>query len=149
MTDKQDDKPPVRLGFIGLAALTFGMMVGAGIFNIPQNMAAEAGAGAVILSWLITAAGMLLLVFTFKLLADRRPDLNAGIYQYAAEGFGNFAGFNVAWGYWLCTAFANVAYAVMLNDTIGAFFPVLLDHGWPTVVFGTVLIWVYFAIVAS
>lgn len=149
MTIKQDDKPPVRLGFIGLAALTFGMMVGAGIFNIPQNMAAGAGAGAVILSWLITAAGMLLLVFTFKSLADRRPDLNAGIYQYAAEGFGNFAGFNMAWGYWLCTAFANVAYAVMLNDTVGAFFPVLLDHGWPTIVFGTVLIWIYYAIVAS
>lgn len=146
---KQDDKPPVRLGFIGLSALTFGMMVGAGIFNIPQNMAASAGAGAVMLSWLITAAGMLLLVFTFKTLADKFPRLNAGIYQYAAEGFGPFAGFNMAWGYWLCTAFANVAYVVMLNDTTGAFFPSLLRHGWETVVFGTVLIWTYYYIVAS
>ncbi len=149
MTKREDDKPPVRLGFIGLAALTFGMMMGSGIFNIPQNMAAEAGAGAVILAWLITAAGMLLLVFTFKTLADQRPDLNAGIYQYADRGFGHFAGFNMAWGYWLCTAFANVAYAVMLNDTFGAFFPGLLRHGWPTVAFGTLLIWTYFAIVAS
>lgn len=144
-----DDKPPVRLGFIGLAALTFGMMVGAGIFNIPQNMAASAGVGAVIISWIITAIGMLFLVYTFKILADRRPELNAGIYQYAAEGFGPYAGFNMAWGYWLCTAFANVAYAVMLNDTVGAFFPSLLDHGWPTVIFGTVLIWIYYFIVAS
>lgn len=143
------EKPPVKLGFIGLAALTFGMMVGAGIFNIPQNMAASAGAGAVLLSWGITAAGMLLLVYTFKSLADRRPDLNAGIYQYAADGFGAYAGFNMAWGYWLCTAFANVAYAVMLNDTVGAFFPSLLTHGWETVIFGTVLIWIYYFIVAS
>lgn len=148
MNDNQD-KPPVKLGFIGLAALTFGMMVGAGIFNIPQNMAASAGAGAVALSWLITAAGMLLLVLTFKKLTDRRPDLNAGIYQYAAEGFGAYAGFNMAWGYWLCTAFANVAYAVMLNDTVGAFFPSLLAHGWETVIFGTILIWLYYFIVAS
>ncbi len=144
-----DDKPPVRLGFIGLAALTFGMMVGAGIFNIPQNMAASAGVGAVIISWIITAIGMLFLVYTFKILADRRPELNAGIYQYAAEGFGPYAGFNMAWGYWLCTAFANVAYAVMLNDTVGAFLPSLLSHGWQTVVFGTVLIWIYYFIVAS
>lgn len=27
-------------------------------------------------------------------------------------------------GYWLCTAFSNVAYGVMLNDSCGAFFPV-------------------------
>ncbi|MDE6166046.1 MAG: amino acid permease, partial [Muribaculaceae bacterium] len=130
-----------RLGYIGLSALVFGMMVGAGIFNIPQNMAAGAGPGAVMVAWGITAAGMLLLVATFKSLADSHPSLDAGIYQYAAEGYGSFSGFLTAWGYWLCTCFANVAYAVMLNDTVGAFFPRLLDHGWPTVAFGSVLIW--------
>lgn len=138
-----------KLGFIGLAALVFGMMVGAGIFNIPQNMAADAGLGAVIIGWGITAAGMLLLVYTFKYLADRHPELDAGIYQYAREGFGQFVGFNVAWGYWLCTAFANVAYSVMLSDTFGAFFPALLDHGWATVAFGTVFIWGIYAVVVS
>lgn len=143
------EKPPVRLGFIGLVALTFGMMVGAGIFNIPQNMASAAGVGGVVISWLVTAAGMFFLVLTFKLLADFRPDLNAGIYQYAAEGFGPYMGFNMAWGYWLCTAFANVAYAVMLNDTCGAFFPSLLLHDWHTLVFGIILIWTYYFIVAS
>ncbi len=138
------------LGFAGLSALVFGMMVGAGIFNIPQNMAAGAGLWAVILSWCITAAGMLLLVFTFKTLADRHPELDAGIYQYARVGYGPFAGFITAWGYWLCTGFANVAYAVMLNDTIGAFYPPMLEHGWPTVLFGSVLIWgIYFVVVAG
>lgn len=138
-----------RLGFAGLSALVFGMMVGAGIFNIPQNMAASAGPGAVMVSWVVTAAGMLLLVFTFKMLADRHPELDAGIYQYARVGYGAFAGYLTAWGYWLCTAFANVAYAVMLNDTFGALFPPLLEHGWPTVAFGSVLIWGIFLIVVS
>lgn len=138
-----------KLGFGALTAIVFGMMVGSGLYNIPQNLAEGAGPGAVALSWVVTAAGMLLLVATFKILADRRPDLDAGIYQYAQEGFGDFLGFNVAWGYWLCTAFANVAYAVMLNDSFGAFFPALLDHGWPTLVFGTVLIWIMFFIVAG
>lgn len=138
-----------RLGFWALVALVFGMMVGAGLFNIPQNIAAGAGPVATGVSWVIAAAGMLLLVSTFKILSDRRPDLNAGIYQYAQEGFGNFAGFNIAWGYWLCTAFANVAYAVMLNDSFGAFFPPLMRHGWPTLVFGSVLIWSMYFIVAG
>lgn len=144
------EKVPVKLGFIGLAALVFGMMVGAGIFNIPQNMAHGAGLGAVVVSWIITALGMLLLVATFKVLADRHPELDAGIYQYAREGYGRFAGFNVAWGYWLCTCFANIAYAVMLNDTFGSFFPELMNHSWPTVIFGTFLIWsIYFVVIAG
>ena len=49
----------------------------------------------------------------------------------------------------LCTAFSNVAYGVMLNDSCGAFFPPLLDHGWPTVIFGSALIWVMYFIVAN
>lgn len=138
-----------KLGFGALVAIVFGMMVGSGLYNIPQNLAAGAGPGAVALSWVITAAGMLLLVATFKILSDRRPELDAGIYQYAQVGFGNFAGFNIAWGYWLCTAFANVAYAVMLNDSFGAFFPSLLKHGWQTLIFGSVLIWTMFFIVAG
>lgn len=138
-----------KLGFGALTAIVLGMMVGSGIFNLPQNMAAHAAPLAVGISWLITAAGMIMLVATFKILADRRPDLNAGIYQYAQSCFGNYAGFNVAWGYWLCTAFANVAYAVMLNDSFGAFFPSLLTHGWPTLLFGTTLIWVMYFIVSA
>jgi len=149
MRHKKSLDPEVRLGFTGLSALVFGMMVGAGIFNIPQNMAACAGAPAVVVSWLITAAGMLLLVATFKILSDRYPELNAGMYLYARQGFGLFPGFMTAWGYWLCTAFANVAYAVMLNDTLGAIFPSLLSHGWPTLLFGSALIWIIYLIVVA
>ena len=137
-----------KLGLMGLTAIVFSSMIGGGIFNIAQNMADAAGLGAVIISWVITAVGILFLVLTFKVLADRRPDYNAGIYQYAQAGFGNYVGFNIAWGYWLCVALGNVAYAVMLNDSFGAFWPVFLKHGWPTVVFGLVLIWgMYFLVV--
>ena len=137
-----------KLGFWGLTALVFGLMVGVGIYNLPQNMASMATPGAVLLAWIVTAAGILPLVMSFKWLSDRYPQYNAGIYQYAQAGFGNYAGFNIAWGYWLCTAFSNVAYGVMLNDSFGSFFPGLLRHGWETVVFGSALIWLMFYIVA-
>ena len=138
-----------KLGLTGLVSLVFGMMVGSGIFNIPQNMAAGAGLGAVMIGWAITATGMLMLVATFKMLSDRHPELNEGIYLYAEKGFGRFTGFNIAWGYWLCACFANVAYAVMLNDTYGAFFPVLLEHGIPTIIFCSALIWVMYFLISS
>ncbi len=138
-----------RLGLGALVGIVFGMVVGSGLFNIPQNLAAGAGPLSVGVAWIITAAGMLLLVATLKILADRRPELDAGIYQYAQVAFGNFAGFNIAWGYWLCASFANVAYAVMLNDSFGAFIPSLLNHSWQTLVFGTLLIWIMYFIVAG
>lgn len=138
-----------KLGLTGLVALVFGMMVGSGIFNIPQNMAAGAGLGAVLIGWAITATGMMMLVSTFKILSDRHPELNEGIYLYAEKGFGRFTGFNIAWGYWLCACFANIAYAVMLNDTFGAFFPSLLQHGWPTILFCSALIWVMYFLISS
>lgn len=149
MSQKTVTRSETRLGFVGLAALVFGMMVGAGIFNIPQNMALSAGPLATAAAWIITAAGMLLLVSVFRTLSIRQPELNAGLYLYARQGFGAFAGYLTAWGYWLCTAFANVAYAVMLNDTLGALFPPLLDHGWQTLIFGSMLIWFIFFFVIT
>lgn len=137
-----------KLGLGGLVAIVFGSMIGGGIFNISQNMAQGAGLGATLISWVISGVGVLFLVLNFKILADARPDLNAGIYQYEKEGFGNYVGFNVAWGYWLCAAMGNVAFAVMLNDSFGEFFPVLLKHGWQTVVFGSFFIWAMYFIVA-
>ena len=144
-----NDNTDKRLGFWSLTAIVFGMMVGSGLYNIPQNLAVGAGSLASLLAWGITAVGMLFLVATFKILADRRPDLDAGIYQYTQACFGNFAGFNIAWGYWLCIAFANIAYSVMLNDSFGAFWAPLLDHGWPTLIFCTILIWGMYFLVAG
>ncbi len=137
-----------KLGFWGLTALVFGMMVGIGIYNLPQNMSAEASPLGVALAWIITGAGIVPLVLAFKYLSEKYPQYNAGIYQYAQAGFGNYAGFNIAWGYWLCSAFSNVAFGVMLNDSLGAFFPVLLKHSWPTVIFCTCLIWSMFWVVS-
>ena len=137
-----------KLGFLGLTALVFGLMVGVGIYNLPQNMSASASPGAVFFSWLITGAGILPLVLIFKFLSDKFPQYNAGLYQYAQAGFGNYTGFNIAWGYWLCSAFSNVAYGVMLNDAFGAFLPPLLQHEWPTVVFCSILIWFMYWIVS-
>jgi len=133
---------------MGLMFIVFSSIIGSGIFNIAQNMANGASAGATIISWGISAIGVMSLVLTFKRFSDARPDRREGIYQYAHEGFGNYAGFNMAWGYWLCSAFGNVAYVVMLSDSLGAFFPVLLEHGRYMVMFASVMMWImFFAII--
>ncbi|MCF1193427.1 amino acid permease, partial [Mangrovimonas sp. AS39] len=65
-----------------------------------------------------------MLAFVFQSLADRRPDIDAGIYAYAAEGFGAYAGFIAALSYWASAVLGNVAFLVLVMSTLGAFFPV-------------------------
>ena len=98
-------------------------MIGGGAFNLPQNMPAGAGLGAVIVAWFITLVGMFFLSNAFRILADKRPDLKAGIYRYAQEGFGPLAGFEMAWGYWFSSAFGNVAFAVLGHANVQLFLP--------------------------
>ncbi|BES71317.1 arginine-ornithine antiporter [Marinobacter nanhaiticus D15-8W] len=112
----------LKLG--ALIALVVGSMIGGGIFSLPQNMAASAGAGAVLIGWLITAIGMLTLAFVFQSLANRKPDLDTGVYAYAKAGFGDYMGFSSAWGYWISAWIGNVSYFVLLFSTLGIFFPV-------------------------
>lgn len=135
------------LGFWGLTGIVFGSVIGGSIFNLAQTLARSAALGPVLLAWLITGLGVLFLVFTLKRLSDARPDLKAGIYQYAQQGFGNYMGFNMAWGYWLCVILGNVTYGVMISDTLGAFLPAFRG-GWMIFGFGTLLVWVMYGIVS-
>ena len=105
-----------KLGVIALASVVVSSMVGGGIYSLPQNMAAQASVGAVIIAWVVTGIGMFFLANSFRILSDIRPDLKAGIYMYGREGFGSFVGFLIAWGYWLCQIFGNVGYAVITMD---------------------------------
>lgn len=134
-----------KLGVIGLAAIVVSSMVGGGVFSLPQNMAASASAGAVLLAWLITGIGIYFIANTFSILSRVKPDLTAGIYMYARDGFGPYAGFTIGWGYWLCQIFGNVGYAVITMDALNYFFPPYFQGGnniW-SIVGGSVLIWFF------
>lgn len=138
-TAKPDER---KLGLVILTGVVVGSMIGGGSFNLPQNMASAAGLGAVTIAWLVTLVGMFFLSNAFRTLADARPDLKAGIYRYAQEGFGRLAGFEMAWGYWLSAAFGNVAFAVLIMQILGYFFPVFGDgRNWPSIIGGSLLIW--------
>jgi arginine:ornithine antiporter/lysine permease len=63
----------------------------------------------------------------FQALAERKPDLDAGVYAYAKAGFGDYPGFLSALGYWIGSCIGNVSYWVLIKSTLGAFFPVFGD----------------------
>lgn len=125
-----------------LIALVVGSMIGGGIFSLPQNMAASAGPGAVLIGWGITAIGMLMLALVFQSLANRQPQLDSGVYAYAKAGFGDYMGFSSAWGYWISAWLGNVSYFVLLFSTLGYFFPVFGEGNTPiAIICASVLLW--------
>ena len=134
-----------KLGVIGLACIVVSSMVGGGVFSLPQNMAAGASAGAVLLAWVVTGVGMYFIANTFSILSRVKPDLTSGIYMYAREGFGPYVGFTIGWGYWLCQIFGNVGFAVITMDALNYFFPPYFAGGnnLLSIVCGSVLIWVF------
>lgn len=142
---KRNLNPKGQLGLFALIALVVSSMLGGGVFSLPQNMAQTSAVGPVIIAWIITGIGIYFIANTFRILADIRPDLTAGIYMYAREGFGPFIGFLCAWGYWLMASFGNVAFAVILMDSFNYFFPGVFTGGnnLASIICGSILIWAY------
>lgn len=112
-----------KVSLAALTALVIGSMIGGGIFGLPQQMAQAAAPGPLIIGWLVTGVGMLMLAFVYQRLAVNKPEIEAGVYGYARAGFGDLVGFSSAWGYWISAWIGNVGYLVLLMASIGVFLP--------------------------
>ena len=141
-------KSQQSLGLSLLIALVVGSIIGSGIFALPQNMAVGAGAGAIVIGWLITGAGMLMLAFVYQMLATRKPELDNGIYAYARALAGEYVGFNAAWGYWISAWIGNVGYLVVAFGALGYFYPAFGEGNTQQAIIGaSVVLWVVHALV--
>lgn len=133
---------PRPLHLTALTALVVGSMIGSGIFSLPQNMASGAGAGAILLGWLVTGVGMLALAFTYQSLATRQPALDNGVYAYARASGGDLVGFSSAWGYWISAWIGNASYLVIFFAAMATFFPAFGEgNNGPAIAAASGLLW--------
>ncbi|MCQ4635616.1 basic amino acid/polyamine antiporter [Anaerovorax odorimutans] len=122
---KQDLNHGQQLSCFKLTGIAVGSTIASGAFSLSGDMAAAgAGTAAVLTGWLLCGLGMLALVICFYHLSEIRPELTGGIYSYARAGFGDYAGFNSAWGYWISNFLGNVSFATLMFAALGHFFPV-------------------------
>ena len=137
------------LSFTKLTAMIIGSTIGGGIFTTAGDMAASgAHTGSVLIGWTICGIGMSCLMMCFFGLNRLRPDLTNGIYSYAKEGFGEFVGFNSAWGYWVSALLCNVSYTTLLFGAIGHFFPIFGDgNNLLSIVCASAIIWLLNALI--
>jgi arginine:ornithine antiporter / lysine permease len=133
-----------KLSLLTLSALVVGSMVGAGIFSLPSTFGSATGPFGALIAWCIAAGGMYTLARVFQALAERKPELDAGVYTYAKAGFGDYPGFLSAFGYWIGSCIGNVSYWVLIKSTLGAFFPVFGDGNTiAAIVVASAGIWIF------
>ncbi len=107
------------------AALVVGNMIGSGIFLLPATLA---NYGTISLGgWLFTGIGAILLALVFSRMSQIIPSAG-GPYAYSRAGLGEFAGFLIAWGYWIGLWSGNAAIVVAMVGYLGIFFPSVVEN---------------------
>ncbi|HLG10734.1 MAG TPA: amino acid permease [Dehalococcoidia bacterium] len=117
--------PRKSLGLWSSTGLVAGNMIGSGIFLLPASLALYGPISLV--GWVITATGALFLALVFANLGRAYPK-TGGPYEYSRRAFGDFIGFQVAWGYWIAVWAGNAAIAVAAVAYAGEFWHTLSDE---------------------
>jgi len=120
-------------------ALVVGNMIGSGVFLLPAALAEYGGIS--IIGWLFTGAGAVLLALVFARLGRAYPR-TGGPYEYSRRAFGDFIGFQTAWGYWIAIWAGNAAVAVAFVGYLGVFWEGLADNAPLAALVAVAAIWV-------
>src|ERR1700754_2490758 len=127
------------MGLWMATALVVGNMIGSGVFLLPASLAGTAGPVS-LLGWIFTGAGAMLLALVFANLGRALPR-TGGPYAYARRAFGDFIGFQTAWGYWIAVWAGNAAIAVAFVGYLIVFWPAAGDNNLLGVLVAIGLIW--------
>lgn len=137
------DNKERNLGVFPLAMFAVGLTLASGVFSLSGDFA-KSGAHtlATLIGWAICGVGMFALTMAFFKLSVVKKNLTSGIYSYANEGFGNYVGFNSAWGYWMSAILAQISFIALLFETIGNFVPAFGNGAnLLSIVVASVVIW--------
>lgn len=104
--------------------------------------AALAGYGGISLfGWLFSAIGAFFLAKVFSNLSKLLPGISGGPYAYTHAAFGDFAGFVIAWGYWISVWCSNAALAVSFVGGLSSCFKGLQQNPPLEIATGLSAIW--------
>lgn len=143
------------VGVTMMAAFAIGGTLASGVFYLPGNMAYGGGIeGGVfglgmLIGWLICGLGIFSLVLAYYALSVSKPDMKSGLYTYSKAGFGEYVGFNVAWGYWASALLAQVSFCIALFTGLGQFFPAFEGGATaPAIICASILIWLFVILIS-
>jgi len=132
-----------------LVFIALGSMIGSGIFNSPKDLISSANPQGAMIAWLIGGFGALMLALVFVYLAAKKPELKSGIYAYARDGFGDFMGFNSAWGYWSLGWLGNIGFIALFFKTFNDLLGDKAISPLQAFIIGSLIIWIFFFILKA
>lgn len=130
------------IGKIGLwktTSLVAGNMIASGIFMLPVALASYGSLS--ILGWLLSGFGAIVMALVYAWLSRQYAGAAGGPYAYSREGLGSFAGFLVAWSYWISIWSTNAAISVGFVSYLSVFIPAVKATPVNAVLTGLAAIW--------
>ena len=139
MTLPPERKAERKVGLLTATSLVVGNMIASGVFMLPATLAGYGGISLV--GWLVSCIGALSLALVLGWSSTLRPNATGGPYAYVHDGMGDFAGYLVAWGYWISCWATNAAIAVAFVSYLGEFIPVISHNSYAGIGTGLAAIW--------
>ncbi|HIG67232.1 MAG TPA: amino acid permease [Porticoccaceae bacterium] len=127
-----------EIGFWRGWSIAVGCAIGSGVFMMPTLLAPYGMLG--LAGWLVAGVGTLLVALSLSRLVRRIPKIG-GPYAYAQAGLGDFAGFLVAWTYWIACISAVAGIAIAFVGYLGVFLPAITDSSVLSLLVALTLIW--------
>jgi basic amino acid/polyamine antiporter, APA family len=131
-----------ELGLAAATAIVVGNMIGSGIFMAPQGLAAASNPKASMIAWIITSVGSILLALCFAKMSTAMPK-TGGPIVYSKAAFGEFAGFLIAWTYWVGAWVGNAAIITGFMSYFTYFFPVFAENRLMAFLMSSLVLWVF------
>jgi len=127
-----------EIGFWRGWSIAVGCAIGSGVFMMPTLLAPYGMLG--LAGWLIAGGGTLLVALSLSRLVRRIPKIG-GPYAYVQAGLGSFAGFLIAWTYWIACIAAVSGIAIAFVGYLGVFVPQITDSRILSLLCALALIW--------
>ncbi|MEF9951009.1 MAG: amino acid permease [Clostridium sp.] len=137
----ENTKLKKEIGLFVATMLVCGNMIGSGVFMLPATLAQASGPLAIMIAWVITSIGSILIAISFANLGSKYPQ-TGGAYQYTKHAFGDFVGFLSAWLYWNGSWIGNAAIIVALTSYSSAIIPALQDP-LISIIFSSAILWIF------
>ena len=126
-----------KIGLVRATSLVAGNMIGSGVLLAPAILAPYGSIS--IIGWILTTIGALALALAFSKLSMWIPKAG-GPYTFARHVFGDFVGFQMAWGYWISAWCGSVSLLVGGLQYMSIFCPDLVANQAFAITFGLAMI---------
>ncbi|MDR2781377.1 MAG: amino acid permease [Holosporaceae bacterium] len=129
-----------KITSVRATSLVAGNMIGSGVLLAPALLAPYGTMSLV--GWCLTTLGALALALVFSRLSIWIPK-SGGPYTFAKHVFGDFVGFQMAWGYWISAWCGSASLLAGALQYMSIFCPEWIANPMFSMCFGCSMIWIF------